>query len=83
MNPEKRLQNLLAFFGWQGGTIHQIAKETGIDASTLLYSQTEGKGHAYTIGRNAMQTATLDSRLKYAQGWKGHLEFWLGVAEAI
>ena len=37
--PEERTRALLYYFGWQGGTIHQLAKETGVASSTLLYGE--------------------------------------------
>ena len=39
MTPEQRMRNLLRYFGWQGGTIHQVAKETGISVQDLLYGE--------------------------------------------
>lgn len=35
--PEQRARALYYYFGWQGGTIHQLAAATGISASDLLY----------------------------------------------
>lgn len=35
--PEERARALYYFFGQQGGTIHQLAGQTGVDAHTLLY----------------------------------------------
>ena len=80
--PEKRTANLLAFFGWQGGTIHQLAAETGVDVRTLLYADS-----AYTDrfaqGCCALETCGLAYRLKLAQRTHGDVAFWLGVAHAV
>ena len=36
ITPSMRLRALLYFFGWQGGTIHQVAAETGLDQLQIL-----------------------------------------------
>ena len=36
ITPSMRLRALLYFFGWQGGTIHQVAAETGLTHSDIL-----------------------------------------------
>ncbi len=45
MKPEQRTKNLLRYFGWQGGTIHQISRETGISVQDLLYGTTDKKNN--------------------------------------
>ena len=36
ITPSMRLRALLYFFGWQGGTIHQVAAETGLKQFQIL-----------------------------------------------
>lgn len=81
--PEQRLANLLHFFGWQGGTIHQLAKETGLDGDTLLYGEPApaGENH-YSHGRLAAEAMKLASREQLLGSVKSDREFWIGVALA-
>lgn len=40
--PEARTRNLMEYFGWQGGTIHQVAQETAYpnaEANMALVAQ--------------------------------------------
>lgn len=37
VSAENRVRALLYYFGWQGGTIHQIADATGCSVNQLLY----------------------------------------------
>lgn len=83
-NPVIRMANLLAYFGWQGGTIHQIAKETGVDASTLLYGNPPEKNGAYISGQSALSTCSRDWRVnELARKRYGNVEYWLGVADCF
>lgn len=83
--PESRSANLFHYFGWQGGTIHQIASETGIDVSDLLYGEPEATylNSKYSHGACANETCSLPMRLKLAQETKGNRDYWIGVACAI
>jgi hypothetical protein len=87
LTSTQRLCNLLVFFGWQGGTIHQISKETGIDAYTLLYSQpspTQRNSIDFSNGSFGLRTCGLDFRIKnLAPKANNNETFWLGVALAV
>jgi hypothetical protein len=78
-NPEKRTANLLKFFGYTGGTIHQIAAETGVDAQTLLYGDSPYNDR-YAQGRLAIECASREMCLGLVKYVKGDRSFWLGVA---
>lgn len=85
--PETRASNLIRFFGWQGGTIHQVSEETGISVSDLLYkdvpaSRAELSWHDFESGAMCSETCTTAYRLERAKYWKGNLSFWLGVAQS-
>lgn len=67
-------------FGWQGGTIHQVAQETGCDSFDLLYS-TPGNNVHYELGKNLYPKLSKHQQEQYRKNVKGNLDFWLGVAE--
>lgn len=87
---EQRTANLCAYFGWQGGTIHQLAYETGIDVATLLYTNVDSndtqriRGYElcseFAKGQFAANTCAPTMRLKLAAMYKGCRDYWLGVA---
>lgn len=83
--PQTRSENLFHYFGWQGGTIHQIADETGVDVQTLLYADPSETylSSKYSHGAAANETCTLSMRLKLAKEAKGMKDYWIGVAFAI
>lgn len=70
-------------FGWQGGTIHQLAKETGCSAHDLLYS--ERQEHTTSIqGWFAARTCDRKHNVNVVfPQHKGDLQFWLGFADGV
>ncbi len=86
-SPEQRSSNLFAYFGYQGGTIHQIAQETGVDAQTLLYAEPKDGTYLsslYSLGSSALETCTLNWRRNtLAPQHHGQIDYWLGVADAF
>jgi hypothetical protein len=84
--PEKRLQNLLAYFGWQGGTIHQVAKAVGVDSTTLLHGKPEKTFLAsdYSLGSCALETCGKSWRVNHLAERRYEVaDYWLGVADAL
>lgn len=84
--PEQRMTNLLTYFGWQGGTIHQLEQETGVDAATLLHAPNMCQHIAdeYSKGAAALETCGRDWRVKrLAPKYKGNAAYWIGVAHAL
>lgn len=81
-----RTQALCKAFGWQGGTIHQLAKETGCDSSSLLYGEATSTslGSSYCLGWFAGRTCSLEHNLttNFLKE-RGNVDFWLGVADGI
>lgn len=80
MTPEQRSLALMHAFGWQGGTIHQLAKETGCSAPDLLHGvETDHKSAGQ--GFSAVRTCDLafNQRVNFPKH-RGDLSFWLGVA---
>ncbi len=75
--PEQRTRALLYYFGWQGGTIHQLAKETGCDVQTLLHGDDYEKiGHGFS----AIRTCDKEWRVeKLAPQHQGEWNFWLSA----
>lgn len=81
LTPEKRAEALYDFFGWQGGTVHQLARETGLTVSQILYDDLPYTNYLYTpfasgfiIGRNGT-----DSPHDMIAINKGRFDFWSGV----
>ena len=80
--PENRMQAYLKAVGWQGGTIHQVAKELGVDSHTLLYSMpsneylTSPASEGWFTGR----TCGIDRIRKAVKDRHGDTDFWLGYA---
>jgi hypothetical protein len=91
MQPEVRTQMLLKAFGWQGGTIHQLAEETGCDSHDLLYGEPKfdysgpqannyRPSQDYLNGFSAAGTCSLEFNLSTNfPRERGNLEYWFGV----
>lgn len=82
--PESRASNLMRYFGWQGGTIHQVAEETGVDVQTLLYGQPNATdlNSKFSHGACASDTCSLTMRLALAKQTHGLADYWIGVGES-
>jgi hypothetical protein len=81
-----RTEALCNVLGWQGGTIHQVAKETGCALEDLLYGQpkSEHLGSSYTSGWFASRTCSLLHRQQNVfPQHHGDIDFWIGAAEGI
>ena len=84
-NNAGNLNNLYAYFGWQGGTIHQIAEATGCDSDELIYTVPDQMeviriDSDYSAGQSALATCDKEFRVNVlAPKRKGNLLFWLGV----
>ena len=81
---EKRVEAFRYFMGWRGGTIHQIAEETGISAYNLLNLEMSrsgyGVGDAYTAGWFGVSTCSRDWRVdELLPKAKGDWSYWCGV----
>jgi hypothetical protein len=89
MTMETRLENLLTFLGWQGGTIHQVAECVGVPVETLLREEapclSDGKSatQKYNAGKTAGQVCSYFMRQELAHKMKRNKFFWIGVAETI
>ncbi len=88
MKTEDRTQYLLKAFGWQGGTIHQLAEETGCSVQDLLYGDCEtpmaGFTSDFSSGWSAVRTCRRDFNLTTNfPVHKGNLEFWFGVMRGV
>lgn len=79
-----RTTNLLNAFGFQGGTIHQIAELTGCDAFDLLHAETTPYEFHRQSGWFAYRTNGRDfNQKKITPKELGNVQFWLGVAEGV
>ena len=84
MTPERRALSLMRAFGWQGGTIHQVARVTGCKAHDLLHAKPStlvGLICSESMGFSAARTCSTEWLLNtLAPKHQGDVEFWLGVA---
>lgn len=78
-SPSQRFEALCYFFGWQGGTVHQLAHETGCE--DILYRDIieDKSGHGFF----AVRTCEREHRVNVlAPKEKNQWMFWSGVIEA-
>ena len=86
-NNAGNIKNLYLYFGWQGGTIHQIAEATGCNLEGLIYTapdrmETIRLDSDYSKGQSALSTCRKSFRVNVlAPKYKGNLMFWLGVRD--
>jgi hypothetical protein len=75
-----RTEALCKAFGWQGGTIHQLVRETGVSIDDLLYGVPSSiyAGYGYSNGWFAGRNKTINFIQSY-----GDKDFWIGVAEGL
>jgi hypothetical protein len=82
MKGEDRIRLLCAAFGWQGGTVHQVAEQTGCDSHDLIYADLPPELDAdFKGGWFAIRTC--DREWNERVNWpnnRGNLHFWFGVA---
>ena len=80
-----RTEALMRAFGWQGGTIHQLAQVTGCDAHDLIYAEAIECNGNYCMGWCTYRTNTLRYNIyqKLMKSYHGNLQFWLGVAGGV
>lgn len=76
--------------GWQGGTIHQVAEETGCEVNEVLYTELphEEAEYEYTdddldyeYGQYVIAHKDDSGKKEAFEDFKGNVYFWLGVAE--
>jgi len=89
ITAEQRTDALLKFFGWQGGTIHQLAEATGCKVEKLLHHSLEltNSLQPYVrVGYDTARKCELNKRLAVAARHKAEYEnlpelwdFWSGV----
>lgn len=79
-----RTKALMLAFGWQGGTIHQIAEQTGCDAHELIYNPAYEYDEDHKYGWFSYSTNSLEfNQFVIAPKMHGNLQFWLGVAGGV
>lgn len=79
-----RAQALMIAFGWQGGTIHQIAESIGVDVHDLIYKASEEHTQSNKAGWYAYCTNSLEfNQENILPTQKGNLQFWIGVAGGV
>lgn len=82
-----RTEALCKALGWQGGTIHQVSQEIGVDTQTILYGKPtlgEGLNTPYSHGWFAGRTCSVEhNKANIFPLRKGDADFWLGVADGL
>ena len=80
------MNNLYRFLGWQGGTVHQLARELNVSVQDLLYKNKPSDcytGTDYNLG-TYWETCSLEHRLSVLlPKYKGNINYWLGVRDRI
>lgn len=80
ITPENRLKALFYYFGWQGGTIHQVSEVTGLTAHKILYgdhSSGPDEPSALTGGFSAIRTCDKQWRVeRLAPKHQGDWPYW-------
>jgi hypothetical protein len=79
ITPSMRTRALFYFMGWQGGTIHQLANETGLPAQTILDAPLKDGGHL--DGFSAIRTC--DRSWRYEKLRRQYLRQWQFFSGAI
>lgn len=88
-NPVGRGKMLLDAFGWQGGTIHQLAEETGLSVEDLLYTPLRSMANAplnceLSHGWFAGRTCTPEhNKVNVFPKYKGNVDFWHGLIRGL
>ena len=78
------MQNLYTYFGWQGGTIHQVADVTGCDSGDLIYKEyvceEDFTDHYQYVAGLGWNNFDLKTRLILKQQWFGCINYCFGVS---
>lgn len=87
MKPEDRTRLLMQALGWQGGTIHQACKETGLEVTSFLHDDLRDDGYGlnsdFTAGWFAIRTCSKDKFKELASRNHGNLQWWFGVCAGL
>jgi hypothetical protein len=81
-----RTEAICKALGYQGGTIHQLAAETGVSVEDLLYGVPSATylSSDYSQGWAAGRTCSVDfNRTVNFPAHFGNKDFWLGVAMGL
>jgi len=83
-----RTAALIQAFGWQGGTIHQLAQETGVSVEDLLYTpfkaDVANNANDISAGWFASRTCTVEHNIaKVFPKYRGNVSFWHGVIRGL
>lgn len=65
--------------GWQGGTVHQVAQETGLSVHDIIYTKNVSDEKEFDAGWSALAQGRIQEMKSEKQG---NLAWWLGVAAA-
>lgn len=72
---EQRVSSLYRYFGWQGGTVHQLATETGLTVQQILYDPI-GKPRGHLVPGTYARMQDITTRRELAKKHQGDWIFW-------
>lgn len=76
-----RTEALCRILGWQGGTIHQVAKEIGVSTHDIIYGDSI-QNDDYKAGWHAARNhSPQENHQHYFSKHKGNKDFWIGAAD--
>ncbi len=79
-----RLKSFCKALGWQGGTIHMVAKETGCTVNDLLDTQTHTVQDKDGYAGGTLWTLLGSKSKEYIKTkTQGNIAFWIGVSDGI
>ena len=81
---KERTRAFYYFFGWQGGTVHQIAAATGLSSDDILRREHGGEHSGLDApGWWAIRTCSAERRREIAARHKGDWRFWRDAIEGF
>lgn len=80
-----RTELVMQAIGWQGGTVHELCKELGLEVSKFLTHRPEYTciGSSYYTGLY-IDTNSIDHRKsKLIPMFRGNYDYWVGAAKCM
>lgn len=80
-----RTELVMQAIGWQGGTVHDLCKELGLDVDKFLNHEPEYKciGSSYYTGLYINTNSVEYRQNKLIPLFKGNYDYWIGAARAM
>lgn len=76
-----RTEAVIVALGYQGGTVHDLCKELGIEVNVFLYGSPNNTANGSYIHGLYINTCGMEHRHNVLKrDYYGDLDYWLGVA---